>query len=424
MNSGLLNLEAMGIEEEENTAVSLSEGIMELSKILKTIDGTAFAYSQLDCVGKNIDSVTVLSNYPHLQQINMSNNAIRDVTPCKHIPYLLTMNVSENKVKNIECLETHLQYLISLNMSKNLMTKLTPLTMPTLKKVNLSGNQIVDCMDFGGHATIEVLDMSDNLLADLSGMQNMPNLVSLNVARNKIQSLKNRPPACDEYTPEPFLKNCKAGGDGQDAPPSLDDPKLMSHMWDIVDGNNPLPWTVQITKVEGNLATLSGEASIQIQVHQDEVEKVAAFFAADEGEGGASAVGDIDCSRPLAESQELLPLSSLKTLDMSENQLRGLVSLSKAVPQVSSLKLSANDLSGVDRLAELALLPKLQNLDISQELGGDAPKKNGVADVDSFRLELLILNKSLTTIDDTEVTPDERTEAQDLQYKREHPDED
>ena len=62
--------------EEENPAVMLSEELMELSNILKTIDGTAFAYSQLDCIGKNIDSITVLENYVHLQKINLSNNVI------------------------------------------------------------------------------------------------------------------------------------------------------------------------------------------------------------------------------------------------------------------------------------------------------------------------------------------------------------
>merc|ERR1719420_1049629 len=237
-----------------------------------------------------------------------------------------------------------------MDMSRNFLTKLTPLTMPTLKKVNLSGNQIADCHAFGGHQTIEVLDMSNNQLEDLSGMQNMPNLVTLNVARNQIKSLRARPPACDEFTPEPFVKNLVAGTEAKDAPGSLDDPKLMQYMWDIVDGNYSMPWTVAITKVEENMATLVGEASLQIQVHQDEVDKVGALFAGD-GEGDPSVVGEIDCTRPQVEAQELLPLDSLKTLDMSENQLRGLVSLSKAVPQVNSLKLSANDLSGMDRLA-------------------------------------------------------------------------
>eukprot|EP00746_Dinoflagellata_sp_MGD_P161581 gnl/MRDRNA2_/MRDRNA2_88784_c0_seq1.p1 gnl/MRDRNA2_/MRDRNA2_88784_c0~~gnl/MRDRNA2_/MRDRNA2_88784_c0_seq1.p1 ORF type:complete len:421 (-),score=113.78 gnl/MRDRNA2_/MRDRNA2_88784_c0_seq1:106-1329(-) len=405
---------------EEDTAAMLSEDNMELSNILKTIDGTAFAYSQLDCIGKNIDSIIVLENYVHLQKINMSNNVIRDITALKHIPYLLSVNVSSNKVRSIECLEGFLQYLISLNLSNNMLSKLTPLTMPDLKKVNLSGNQITACDEFGGHPTIEVLDMSNNLLADLSGMQNMPSLVTLSVARNQLKSLKARPN--EEFTPEPFIKSLGAGSAGGEAPASTDDPKLLQYMWDIVDGNTPAPWIVTITKVEGNMAILAGEAAIQIQVHQDEVDKVAALFE-DVGEGDGI-VGTLDCTMPQIETVALEALPSLKTLDMSENQLRGLIGLGKAAPQVDNLKLSANDLGSVDRLMELGTLPKLSHLDIGAELGAEAPKKNSVVDVDSFRSELLIINPQLAHIDDAEVTEEERTGAQELQYKREHPDED
>lgn len=393
---------------------------MELSNILKTIDGTAFAYSQLDCIGKNIDSITVLENYVHLQKINLSNNVIMRLDPLKFIPYLLLVNLSSNKVRSIEPLEGFLQYLISFNLSKNMLTKLTPLTMPDLKKVNLSGNQIAVCEEFGGHPTIEVLDMSDNLLEDLSGMQNMPSLVTLSVARNQIKSLKSRPN--EEFTPEPFLKGLSAGAAAGEAPAGLEDPKLLQYMWDRVDGNSPSPWTVTISKVEGNMAILAGEAAIQIQVHQDELDLVQSLFA-ELGEGDG-VVGTLDCRLPQVESKPLEALPSLTSLDMSENNLRGLIGLGKAAPQVTSLKLSANDLGNVKPLAELGMLSMLTSLDISAELGGEVPKKNSVVDVDSFRFELLILNEGLTMIDETEVVEDERAGAKELQYKREHPDED
>jgi len=262
--------------------------------------------------------------------------------------------------------------------------------------------------------------MSDNLLEDLSGMQNMPSLVTLSVARNQIKSLKSRPN--EEFTPEPFLKGLSAGAAAGEAPAGLEDPKLLQYMWDRVDGNSPAPWTVTISKVEGNMAILAGEAAIQIQVHQDELDLVQSLFA-ELGEGDG-VVGTLDCRLPQVESKPLEALPSLTSLDMSENNLRGLIGLGKAAPQVTSLKLSANDLGNVKPLAELGMLSMLTSLDISAELGGEAPKKNSVVDVDSFRFELLILNEGLTMIDETEVVEDERAGAKELQYKREHPDED
>jgi len=133
------------------------------------------------------------------------------------------------------------------------------------------------------------------------------------------------------------------------------------------------------------MAILAGEAAIAIQVHQDEIDKVQALFA-ELGEGDG-VVGTLDCTMPQVETPALQALPSLKTLDMSENYLRGLIGLGNAAPQVTSLKLSANDLGSVGRLAELGLLSSLTSLDISAELGGEAPKKNSVVDVDSFRSE-------------------------------------
>merc|ERR1739848_324924 len=72
--------------------VPLSEKLMDLSKVRKTVDGTNYGYVQLDCVGKRIESIDVIESYPLLRQIDLSKNQILDIGPLRQLPHILTLN--------------------------------------------------------------------------------------------------------------------------------------------------------------------------------------------------------------------------------------------------------------------------------------------------------------------------------------------
>jgi protein phosphatase 1 regulatory subunit 7 len=177
----------MGDEDD----VPLSEELMDLSKIEKTIDGSGFAYTQMDCVGKRVGVIKVIEDYAHLRQINMSKNQIKDATSLCKVPYILSLNVAQNQIKTIEGWEEgSLASLLYLNLAENMLTAMPALAMPALKKVNLAKNEIATCEAFAGHEGIEELDLSSNSLETLAGIGNMPNLKSLSLAKNKIASLE------------------------------------------------------------------------------------------------------------------------------------------------------------------------------------------------------------------------------------------
>lgn len=178
----------MGDEDD----VPLSEELMDLSKIEKTIDGSGFAYTQMDCVGKRVGVIKVIEDYAHLRQVNMSKNQIKDASPLSKVPYILSLNLSQNQIKTIEGWEEgSLAALLYLNLSENALTAMPALAMPALKKVNLARNEIATCEAFAaGHEGIEELDLSSNSLENLAGVGNMPNLKSLSLAKNKISSIE------------------------------------------------------------------------------------------------------------------------------------------------------------------------------------------------------------------------------------------
>jgi len=164
---------------------------MDLSKIEKTIDGSSYAFSRLDCIGKQIDIIGVLEQFPHLKEINLSKNFIEDVSPIATIPYVLQLNLSNNKVESVQAWkEGVLKHLLRLDLSVNVLSTLEPLPFPALRKINLSRNKISSCEAFEGHTNITDLDLSYNALQSCEGIRNMPKLQKLILSWNRLSSVQ------------------------------------------------------------------------------------------------------------------------------------------------------------------------------------------------------------------------------------------
>lgn len=171
----------------------LEESMMDLSQVRKTIDGDGFTFIKLDCVGKNVSSINVLTEYPHLRQVDLSRNSIKDVSPLLDVPHILRLNLSGNRIDNVDpwvCGRHVLKHVLYLDLSGNKLAALPPLRMPALKRVNFAKNEIVTCEAFEGHSKLESLDLSENRLESLQGVQDMPRLQILNVASNALASAK------------------------------------------------------------------------------------------------------------------------------------------------------------------------------------------------------------------------------------------
>jgi Leucine-rich repeat (LRR) protein len=70
-----------------------------------------------------------------------------------------------------------------------LIEELCPIPQPRLSWLNLSSNRIKSAADFTGHDELRTLLMSENKLADCSGLSAMPKLVELNLNGNRLTSL-------------------------------------------------------------------------------------------------------------------------------------------------------------------------------------------------------------------------------------------
>lgn len=178
----------------------LSESLMDLGKLERTVDGTGYVYKEVSCVGKRINAIKAIDAYVHLQILDFSSNLIKDIAPLKGLQYLVKLNLSQNAISSLKGLEPaegeeppegelmpHLQHL---DLSGNAFTALTPLPLKALKTLNLSKNQIATCQEFTGHERLESLDLGGNQLTSLAGVAAMPALTKLSLASNELTTLE------------------------------------------------------------------------------------------------------------------------------------------------------------------------------------------------------------------------------------------
>lgn len=179
--------DAAGDEEAEQP---LSEALLELSDLGRTVDGTGFTYRSLNCKSKRIGLIKIIEGYTQLQGIDLSHNMIKDASPLKGLQFLLKLNLSQNSIIALKAWdnpdEPPLPNLVHLDISGNALTVLPPLP-KALRHLNIARNEITSCAEFEGHATLKDFDISENNVKSLDGFKAMPVLTRLDVSGNQLE---------------------------------------------------------------------------------------------------------------------------------------------------------------------------------------------------------------------------------------------
>lgn len=112
-------------EELPKPVNSLTEDIISegLSEVKRTADGTSYAFTNLNLEGglqgEKVDDLAVaLRSFLHIRTVNFSKNALFMADEFMHLPYLQELNMSQNKIRDIRFLKENresLCYLQSLN---------------------------------------------------------------------------------------------------------------------------------------------------------------------------------------------------------------------------------------------------------------------------------------------------------------------
>jgi hypothetical protein len=181
--------------EEGWTPLSHDILCKSLSSIDKTVEGSGYVFTKLDCSEKELSHLgNKVQDYKHLKYVTLSKNSIEDLAPVSKLPHCLCLVAKENKIthQGIECMkEADLPWCQVVDLSINALTGVFSFNaLGRLRVLDLQENQIASLEGFDGHQNIEILKLQKNQLETLQGLGSMPKLQKLFVSENKLTSLE------------------------------------------------------------------------------------------------------------------------------------------------------------------------------------------------------------------------------------------
>ncbi|XP_020858011.1 leucine-rich repeat and guanylate kinase domain-containing protein isoform X1 [Phascolarctos cinereus] len=148
-------------------------------KNLKKVD---FSYNK-------IQEMNDLHAYPGLSKLILDNNEIKDIKGLENCRNLTHLSLANNKITKMEGL-CNLPIKI-LCLSSNQIEEITCLdNLKTLQNLDLSGNKISSLQGIENHDLLEIINLEDNKIAELSEIkhiENLPLLRVLNLLKNPLQ---------------------------------------------------------------------------------------------------------------------------------------------------------------------------------------------------------------------------------------------
>ena len=211
--------------EDTSEFASLTREIIADADALSNIDKFPFtleyAFSTLKLTGKSIVDISILSEYPYLTDIDLSENKIEDLSSLSSLCGLRKLKLSCNKLKDtlnyerVKCTSKLVpvspeegKSTAWLNGEKDIGSLLEEVHLdhnqimtisPSLSRhsfithLNLSHNKIEKIENLNALKYLKSLDLSFNNISRVEGLDANVNLSILNLENNKIQSVENFP---------------------------------------------------------------------------------------------------------------------------------------------------------------------------------------------------------------------------------------
>ncbi|XP_055509578.1 leucine-rich repeat and guanylate kinase domain-containing protein-like [Leucoraja erinacea] len=157
-----------------------------------------------------LSDISILCNYIHLQKLELPNNKITDLRCVSYMPYLLKLDASHNALNSLTGLKLP-KNIEEVDLSFNKISDMKELSgYPFLSKLNLDNNRIqaiaglqncrslsflsmiknrlleIDCLD---HLPIKFLSLRGNQLVNVKGLVNLKRLHKLDLLENNIETL-------------------------------------------------------------------------------------------------------------------------------------------------------------------------------------------------------------------------------------------
>lgn len=184
------------LDWNELTDISQLRGFKELEKV---------SFS-----GNNITDISVLGNIESLKNITAINNKIEDINVLRNLEpeyicldgnnitninvvsnwdNLISLSFSGNKIENIPDL-SKLEYIDTVNLSNNKIEEITGGS-AVLKELNIDNNNLNSLAGIEQYSNLEILSISNNQISFLNELESLEKLENLNINKNQINDIGN-----------------------------------------------------------------------------------------------------------------------------------------------------------------------------------------------------------------------------------------
>lgn len=122
----------------------------------------------LSMKGNKLETLGLHTQLPMLRALELSNNNISEVWFSFDPPVLKSINLSNNDLKDFPAVLLYLSGLTDLNLGSNKITVLPKMASHTLKKLDLSNNNLTNLSDLSDFQRLNSLILEGNMISDLS----------------------------------------------------------------------------------------------------------------------------------------------------------------------------------------------------------------------------------------------------------------
>ncbi|WP_162011186.1 pneumococcal-type histidine triad protein [Streptococcus sp. S784/96/1] len=143
----------------------------------------------IDFSQNGISDLTFLKDYPNLKVVSAAGNDITDISILANLNNLESLNLDLNNIADLSAL-SHLQHLKAVSLDSNQITNLSALSnKPLLERLFISHNKGLNLKTLKASALKE-LTATDNDTHQLDFLDNLPSLETLNLDNNSLTSLE------------------------------------------------------------------------------------------------------------------------------------------------------------------------------------------------------------------------------------------
>lgn len=174
--NNLVNLTGLIMYNNNITDIDVLGGLTELKNLVIN--------------NNKIKDINALSSLTNMVGLELANNQIIDISSLGAMTQLKWVTLQENQITSIEPLQYLTNYEKTLKLNDNLISDVSPLeNFENLEALYLRNNQITDISALSNMVNMKELYLADNQITDISALSSLVNLEKLYLFDNQIKDI-------------------------------------------------------------------------------------------------------------------------------------------------------------------------------------------------------------------------------------------